>query len=40
MGGDWWMLVLPAAAAYIAISALNLKKGSEVLISPVTDRDH
>ena len=25
------------AAAYIAISALNLKKGSEVLISPVTD---
>ena len=24
-------------AAYIAISALNLKKGSEVLISPVTD---
>ena len=25
------------AAAFIAISALNLKKGSEVLISPVTD---
>ena len=25
------------AATFIAISALNLKKGSEVLISPVTD---